>query len=290
MILKTQDMLRKIVKIGLVGGTMLIGVSSASAQWVVFDPSNYMQTAISAVEAVNGTAQRAQTYVNQLQQYQTMLTQLKQLPDGSYLQGLNTLSRNITQFSDLNIDLKNVNNAAAAATELTRVSGDLNGARSSLAAIVNLSKSMGGMQESFSRRFEDAQRMNLTWDQYAAQEDMLIRSRVISAASRAQEDQVRMDRVKSDYDFAQDMAARIPKAEGVQQSMGIMNSQMNRVVGQLAELNKGLASNLAGKNPNEVLADEMDKQKKLDSKRVAIENLKRRRQVDAEVLDKWTVR
>lgn len=289
MISKTQDILRKLVQFGLVGGTLLLGVSSASAQWVVFDPTNYMQTAISAMEAVNGTAQRAQSYMNQLQQYKTMLTQLKQLPDGSYLQGLNTLSRNANQLFDLKIDLKNVNNAAAAATELSRVSGDLNGARNSLSAIVNLSKSMGGMQESFSRRFEDAQRMNLTWDQYAAQEDMLIRSRVITAASRAQEDQARIERVKSDYDYAQDMAARIPQAEGVQQSMGIMNSQMNRVVGQLAELNKGLASNLAGKNPNEVLAEEMDKQKKLDNKRVAIENLKRRRQVDAEVLDKWTV-
>lgn len=279
--------LRKLIQFGLVNRLLLFGVSNASAQWVVFDPTNFMQTAVTAVESVTGTAQRAQSYVNQLQQYQTMLTQLKQLPEGSYLQGLNTLSRNANQFSDLNIDLKNVNNAAAAATELTRVNGDLNGARNSLGALVNLSKSMGGMQESFSRRFEDAQRMNLTWDQYAAQEDMLIRSRVITAASRAQEDQARIDRVKADYEYAQDMAARIPQAEGVQQSMGIMNSQMNRVVGQLAELNKGLVTNQQSKSPNDVLAEQMEKQRILDNKRVDIENIRRRRQADSEVLEKW---
>lgn len=259
----------------------------AVAQWIVFDPTSWIQNAITAAESIAGTAQRAQQYVTQLQQYQTMLVNLKQLPQGALSGALGSLSQGQAELVRNMGGLEKLRDIGTISTEIGRVSGSISKAKASVTSLIALQQSMGGMQESYSRRFEEARRLNLTWEQYAAQEDLQIRSRVASAAARAQEDISRVERVKRDYKFAQEMAQKIPEAEGVQQSMALMNTQMNRVVTQLAEVNKGLISSMNGKSPEQVMAEEQAKQRAADDQRTRIRNAEIQRAADREVFKGW---
>ncbi len=259
----------------------------AVAQWIVFDPTSWIQNAITAAESIAGTAQRAQQYVTQLQQYQTMLVNLKQLPQGALSGALGSLSQGQAELVKNMGGLEKLRDIGTISTEIGRVSGSISNAKASVTSLIALQQSMGGMQESYSRRFEEARRLNLTWEQYAAQEDLQIRSRVASAAARAQEDISRVERVKRDYEFAQEMAQKIPEAEGVQQSMALMNTQMNRVVTQLAEVNKGLISSMNGKSPEQVMAEEQAKQRAADDQRTRIRNAEIQRAADREVFKVW---
>lgn len=272
-----------------IGAALLVlgGVQSASAQWTVFDPTNFVRNSITAVESVAATAQRASAYVAQLQQYQTMLTNLKQLPQSSL--GLATSQLNTGQLEVVRSvgDMSKLRDIQSIATESQSVSGSIGNAQMSLASLNRLQQSMGGLNQSYSQRFEEARRMGLTWDQYAAREDLQIQSRVATAANRATEDVNRINNVQRDYEFAQDMAAKIPQAEGVQQSMGIMNTQMNRVVTQLAQLNKGLVTSLNSKTPADVLAEEQKKQLAIDNERTIRSNIQIQRDARRDELRKW---
>jgi type IV secretion system protein TrbJ len=286
----SQIGLNKSLKASFFGAALyfLTGLLSANAQWVVFDPTNYSKNIVTAIESVNATAQRSSAYVAQLQQYQTMLTNLKRLQPDQLL--LATSQLNTGQLNVLKSvgDLSKLRDIQAIATEANSVAGTLSNATLSLASLKKLQQSLGGLNQAYSQRFEEARRMNLSWDQYAAKEDLQIRARVASAANRAQEDINRMDNVQKDYEFAQDMAAKIPQAEGVQQSMGIMNTQMNRVVTQLAQLNKGLVSSLNSKDPADVLAEEQAKQFANDQKKLRIRNMEIQRSADETALKRWT--
>lgn len=266
---------------------VLSALQSASAQWTVFDPTNFARNAVTAAESVQATAQRASAYVAQLQQYQTMLTNLKQLPQEAL--GLATSQLNAGQFEVVkNIgDFSKLRDIQSIANEAQSVAGSIGNAQMSLASLNRLQQSMGGLNQSYSQRFEEARRMSLTWDQYAAREDLQIQSRVATAATRAQEDINRINNVQKDYEFAQDMATRIPQAEGVQQSMGIMNTQMNRVVTQLAQLNKGLVSSLNGKTPADVFAEEQQKQMEIDSKRNRVLNRQMQQEADEAAIQRY---
>lgn len=266
---------------------ILTASTSAFAQWIVFDPTSYVKSAITAVESVNATSQRATSYVNQLQQYQVMLTNLKRLNPAQLAVATSQLTSNQTQLVESMGGMGKLRDIDAIATEASSVTGTLANANASLSSLRQLQVSLGGLNEAYSRRFEDARREGLSWDQYAAQEDLRIRSRVASASFRAQEDIYRLEKVKKDYEFAQDMAAKIPEAEGVQQSMGLMNTHMNKVVTQLAELNKGVAASLQSRSPAEVLAEEQTKQLQLDNKRVRLSNAKIQRGAERSALQQW---
>ena len=255
-------------------GVMLPFHQSAHAQWAVFDAISYVKNAMTAAEAVNATTQRATAYVNQLQQYQAMLANLKQLPDGALDMAISHLTQGQTELANNLGGISQLRDIRALSTQSSAVAGSVAEGKAAVTALTNLQQSMGGQQAAYSQRFEEARRMNMTWDQYAVQQDLQIRSKVAGAASRAQEDIYRNDRVKRDYEFAQDMAEKIPRAEGMQQSLAIMNTQMNRMVAQLAEVNKGLTALLNSKPPDEVLAEQQKRQMVLDNQRVRASNLR----------------
>jgi hypothetical protein len=262
-------------------------LQNASAQWITFDPTNFIQNTTTAIESVAATTQRSAAYVAQLKQYETMLTNLKRVSPSSLDQAVGHLTQGQTELATNMGGLDKLRDINSLGSESSRVSGSISNGQASVSSLIQLQQSMGGLQQSYSSRFEEARRLNLTWEQYALQQDLQIRSRVATAASRAQEDINRNERVKRDYEFAQDMAQKIPEAEGVQQSMGIMNTQMNRVVTQLAEVNKGLTSSLAAKTPGDVAAEEQAKQRELDNKRARLKNILTQRQADAKAITNW---
>ncbi len=146
--------------------------SSAYAQWIVFDPTSYIQSAVSAAQSIQATAQRATSYVNQLQQYQTMLTNLKQLPSGALDTAVGQLTQGQTELVKNMGSLEQLRSIGTLSTEVSRVSGTLSDGRAAVNALTGLQQSMGGLQAAYSTRFEEARRMNLTWNQYALQEDL----------------------------------------------------------------------------------------------------------------------
>ena len=263
------------------------GLQPVNAQWAVFDPTNFIQNSISAIEAVNGTAQRASAYVAQLKQYQTMLTNLKRLSPADLVMATSQLNLGQSELLKNVGDLSKLRDIQSIASEAQSVAGSISNAQASLASLTRLTQSLGGVNQAYSQRFEEARRMSMTWEQYASREDLQIRSRVATAAARAQEDMNRMSSVQKDYEFAQEMAAKIPQAEGVQQSMGIMNTQMNRVVTQLAQLNKGLSTSLNSKTPADVLDEEQKKQSELDSKRNRVLNRQTQQEADQAAIQRY---
>lgn len=66
---------------------LLMPFSLARAQWVVIDPANLMQTAITSIQSIKQYSQMVMDYAMQARQYMTMLSNLKSLD----LSSLNTV-------------------------------------------------------------------------------------------------------------------------------------------------------------------------------------------------------
>jgi type IV secretion system protein TrbJ len=188
---------------------VLLGISVASAsraQLVVFDPTNYVQTTITAAQSVLQVTKMIERYALQLQQYMTQLQQLKSLSPSSLL-GLITKNA-----EDIRIALQ---------------------VGSSLKALYG---SVEQVRSTFSGRLNEAKLLGLSWDKYAAYEQKRIDRNVQGAVDRAREELRVMERVKRDLDYAREMEAKIPASAGIHESMQQVNAQMNRVLAQGADM------------------------------------------------------
>jgi type IV secretion system protein TrbJ len=218
-------------------------VTSAYAQWTVFDPSNFARNTVTAIQAVQTTSTLINQYQTQLNQYQNQIMQLK------------------------NID------PAAASAMLAKNSIEQQNARNASVSMSNLYGSLGSVQSSFTNRLDTAKAMGMTWEQYTNFEQSRIKRNQDGAAARAQEDIRMLDRVERDYQFAQESEAKIPATAGTHEAMQLMNVQMNRVITQNADLIKALNSSTNGSasanaQSDKAIAEQMDLEKRKRNVRV----------------------
>jgi RNA polymerase-interacting CarD/CdnL/TRCF family regulator len=92
-----------------------------------------------------------------------------------------------------------------------------------------------------SRRFEEQRLSGMSWNDYVSSESQRLQDGVQGAADRAQHDRIVLEKVNADYQQAREWGDRIPQTDGMHSSMQLMNSQMNKVVTQNAEVIKALA-------------------------------------------------
>lgn len=67
--------------------------AQAWAQWVVWDPTNFVQNYVSAIDSVQSNINEATQIANQIRQYQVMLKNSATLTDGEWVSVSSTLNR-----------------------------------------------------------------------------------------------------------------------------------------------------------------------------------------------------
>jgi P-type conjugative transfer protein TrbJ len=211
------------MKFRLTGGVLAVVAAVVVAQgeayaWgIVFDPTNFIQTTVTAGQSLKATADRAIQLRTQLAQYNTQLQNLKSLSPED-------LARQQRQNME---DLNNVN--------------------SFIGAVNTNYGSVQNVQSVMSRRFEEQRTSGMSWQDYWKSEDQRRQQGVQGAADRARNDRIALEKVNRDYEQVQEWGQKIPRTEGVHSSMQLMNAQMNKVITQNAEVIKSMSvSSMAG--------------------------------------------
>jgi uncharacterized protein YneF (UPF0154 family) len=156
----------------------------------------------------------------------------------------------------------------------------------SLQAIEKLRGSLSLMNNRYDSRLNQARLQNQTWGQYVTAEDSRIKRNVGEAKLQVIEDQRILSMVNRDYDFANAQAAKIPQTQGMHESLNQLNTQMNRVVVQNAEMIRLMARAQGnGSSEDRVQQAEKDAQKirDADAEKAATEAqaLRRKAAIDA---------
>jgi P-type conjugative transfer protein TrbJ len=200
---------------------------------IVFDPTNWFQTSVSASESLRATADRAVQMQTQLMQYSAQLKQLVGMPQGA-LQSL--IEKNAGELKDMAGFISNVN----------KTYGDVS-----------------TVHNNITRRFDEAKISGQSWPDYVKTEADRINRGVGNAADRASADRSLLDRVNKDYEQVREWQSLIPQNEGMKDSMMLMNSQMNKLVTQNAEVMKSMAT-ASLQQQNARIDDLAQKQKEID--------------------------
>jgi type IV secretion system protein TrbJ len=190
--------------------------SSKAFSFVVFDPSNFIQNSLTASQTAQQIIYTISKYETQLLQYESQLKQLSSLDAGSIQILLNS---NSIDSNNLNV-LKN--------------------------SLINLYGSLSDIANNFNQRLESAQYLGLNWNQYAQFEQDRIGRNQAAAISSANHEIISMERATRDYKFALDIEAMIPKTNGIHESLQLLNTQVNRMLTQNADLIQFLSQSSAG--------------------------------------------
>ncbi|MBC5767628.1 hypothetical protein [Ramlibacter albus] len=158
-----------------------------------------------ALDSAKSASTLVQKYMLQIQQYQAQLQNLKQL-------------------SNLPTGLP---------SDLTAAYNTLSSYRN---AITTLEGSLGNQVQAIETRLTEARLSGMSWSQYVSTVSNDATRRQKRAVERLKYEEDLLKQVQSDYEFARQLQPTINTTEGVQQSMALLNSQMNRVVTQNAKL------------------------------------------------------
>lgn len=214
---------------------MLVATSRAFAQYIVWDPTNYIENAMTAAQTVETVIQQAQSYATQIRQYEMEARQLASIPSNA-------------------IDsIKNIRNL-----NLSNVNGYINSLKS-------LYGNLNGISTQIGTQFSAAQLSNMTWDQYMAKMKNDIQNGVTAAKTRAQNEAQTLQSIQQDYAAAQEWQSRIPNTSGMHESMQLMNTQMNRMVMQNAQVLQQLQAMNGADKAQEDLNKQIAKQRNGDA-------------------------
>lgn len=157
-------------------------------------------------QQVQQAATLASQYSTQLQQYQTQIKA-----------GLNIA--NVVPGLNLDGLVKEIQNVSQYKKAIDAVAGDVN-----------------SLSTTWKSRLIEAQLGNMTLDQYAKYQGDLIAQKNQRAISRIENEQRMFSSVQEDYSLANEYASRISSTSGIHESMGLMNTQMNRLIQQNARM------------------------------------------------------
>lgn len=198
------------------------GGGGGAASSIVFDPTNYVQTTISAERSVAAEAQRATQIYNQIQQYRQMLLQ-NQTTNPTVLAGL-----------------------------LNQNAQDMNSMQSYVGGLGRLLDDTGQQRTLAQNRIVDIKHSGLSFDEYAQREsERLAAGNRYSTQLLAQERAV-MDNMSNDAKFVQEMQTKIPASVGIHDSARDMNTMLSKLIAQNATLIQLQAANSAGQKESSI--------------------------------------
>ncbi len=172
----------------------------------VFDPTNWIKNTITAEQTLQTVTELTKGNVTQLQQ----LLQQQMMNQGIDVAALSGYASQIKQ------QITSQQNFVSAAQQLY---GD-----------------MSTVQANLQNRFNQAKVAGLSWQQYVTQESANSQAGNQAAIQRAQVDAFAIQKVNDDYGAVQQYESQIPASAGLQQSLQLLNSQMNRVITQNAQV------------------------------------------------------
>lgn len=147
-----------------------------------------------------------------------------------------------------------------------------------------LSGGLTRLNEDLKARQVEAANGGLSTAEYVREQGRLIDSRNTQAEIRIENEKRLIKSIEDDYEQVQKWADQIPLNEGVQQSMGLLNSQMNRAVQQLSRV-----SELLNQQNNNVVKSEALSKKNEDQLRNqrVMEDLKAANDENADQMKKF---
>lgn len=157
-------------------------------------------------QQIQQAATLASQYSTQLQQYQSQIKA-----------GLNIAN----VLPGMNIDglVKEIQNVSQYKKSIDAVAGDVS-----------------TLSTTWKSRLVEAQLGNMTLEQYAKYQGDLISQQNQKAISRIENEQRMFTSVQEDYTLANEYASKISTTSGIHESMGLMNTQMNRLIQQNARM------------------------------------------------------
>jgi type IV secretion system protein TrbJ len=111
-------------------------------------------------------------------------------------------------------------------------------------ALDSLHGSLEEQEKMMEARMTEARLSGLTWEQYTERVHADAQNQNKRAISRMQYEASVLEQVKSDYDAARSFEPMIENSVGTQQSLQVMNKQMNRLVLQNAKLTETLVATM----------------------------------------------
>ena len=192
---------------------------------IVYDPTNFIQTSISAGEAVKQTALQVQAEIQRLQQLSAELQQLKTLPQEVVQQ---TLKDSLQQITVL---------------------------QQGSALMASISTEVDGIKQLYSSRLRQMAALGLSPSDYLQYEIQLAQLQTKNQNALMDQDQQVLAGVQRSMDRLQSLQAQIPASSGVHQSMQTANQYLDVLAGQSLQLLQLTASQAAAINNRQQLQD-----------------------------------
>ena len=192
---------------------------------IVYDPTNFVQTSISAGEAVKQTALQVQAEIQRLQQLSAALQQLKTLPQEVIQQ---TLKDSLQQITVL---------------------------QQGSALMASISTEVDGIKQLYSSRLRQMAALGLSPSDYLQYEIQLAQLQNKNQSVLMDQDQQVLAGVQKSMDRLQSLQAQIPASSGVQQSMQTTNQYLDLLAGQSIQLIQLTASQAAANTNRQPIQD-----------------------------------
>ncbi len=111
-------------------------------------------------------------------------------------------------------------------------------------ALTNLYGSLEEQKRMMEGRISEARLSGLTWDKYVASVHADAQNQNKRAINRMQYEASVLDQVRTDYEAARNFEPMIANAAGTQQSLQVLNKQMNRLVLQNAKMTETIVATM----------------------------------------------
>lgn len=195
---------RAIVLIAIIS-QLTFSINSYATGIPVFDGGNFSQNVITSIKAVAGEIQRAQQIANQVEQIRNQAKNLQNL-DFSAIQSL----------------------AGLTGIEL----GDY---QQYITALQTARGTLGDMQTMITRRVDERKRLGLSWSDYIIQERGSLARQVSERVAILNLEKKTLKKVETDFGDIRRWQAKITSTVGANESMGLMNAQLNKLLTQQAK-------------------------------------------------------
>ncbi len=140
------------------------------------------------------------------------------------------------------------------------IDGQLNNIKKEWTALTHINKLgtnlHGGLEKmlkDITQRQIEAVKSGMSMEKYVENEQRLLANNNKTVELRLANEKRMIDGIKSDYEQINEWAAQIPQNVGIQQSLGLMNNQTNKIVQQLARVSELMVQ----QNDNVGKADEL---------------------------------
>lgn len=221
------SLVRKITAATLVSAIVLVS-APASAQWVVFDPSNYIKNTITSLQSIKSVAEQVKSYALQVQRYKTELEQVARLDPKSLV------------LRNANEDLKN---SVQLIKELDGVYGSVESAKSIM--------EMDMRNYSMSR--------HSSFDDYIHSEISRVDREGKGRVTAFQSERIAVQNAQTQMEQVHKIADQIKGPVGIQQSLQTANQQLNLMAAQNAQLMQVIASKQALDNQKAAMEAERER-------------------------------